>query len=161
MNTFLQSQVADTHDDITNVALATASAVAQAIAMNPGQYSCPDLTPANPTHQSQPTDPEPFDRSWDKIEEFIQAIGITVTMWTDTFADERMKILYALSFMHGDTAQVWAANKTVAVINRMSQMQTLNSFVENNVEKIFRDPDRGWMAHLCQDVFSQKIQVRN
>jgi len=35
MNTFLQSQVADTHNDITNVASAMASAVAQAISTNP------------------------------------------------------------------------------------------------------------------------------
>jgi len=34
-NTFLQSQVADTHDDITNEASATASAVAQAITTTP------------------------------------------------------------------------------------------------------------------------------
>ena len=47
-------------------------------------------------------------------EEFIWAIWITVTMQADTFEDERMKVLYALSFMHGGMAQVWAANETMA-----------------------------------------------
>ena len=47
-NAFLQTQVADTHNDITNVASATASAVAQAIAMNP-QASIPVQTSHNPT----------------------------------------------------------------------------------------------------------------
>ena len=39
-NAFLQTRVADTHNDITNVASAMVSAVAQAIAMNP-QASIP------------------------------------------------------------------------------------------------------------------------
>ena len=39
-NAFFQTRVADTHDDITNVASATASAVAQAIVTNP-QASIP------------------------------------------------------------------------------------------------------------------------
>ena len=66
-------------------------------------------------------------------------------MQADAFTDERMKVLYALSFMCGGTAQVWAANKTMAVINGMSQMQTLDIFLEN-VEKTFGDPDRAHTA---------------
>ena len=57
-----------------------------------------------------------------------------------------MKILYALSFMCGGTAQVWAVNETMAVITGTSQMQTLDIFLEN-VEKTFRDLDQAWMAH--------------
>src|SRR6266481_9149155 len=57
-----------------------------------------------------------------------------------------MKILYAQSFMHGGTAQVWAANKTTAVLNGTSQMQTLVAFLDN-VKKMFRDPDRARTAH--------------
>ena len=59
-NAFLQTQVADTCDDITNVASATASAVAQAIAMNP-QASIPVQTSHNPTQSAKAADPEPFD----------------------------------------------------------------------------------------------------
>ena len=47
-NAFLQTRVADTCDNITNVASATAYAVAQAIAMNP-QASIPIQTSHNPT----------------------------------------------------------------------------------------------------------------
>ena len=67
-------------------------------------------------------------------------------MQADTFADEGMKVLYALSFMRRGTAQVWAANKTMAVITGTSQMQTLDIFLES-VEKTFRDPDWAQMAH--------------
>ena len=67
-------------------------------------------------------------------------------MQTDTFVDKRMKILYALSFMHGGMAQVWAANETMAVIMGTSQMRTLDIFLEN-VKKTFRDPDRAQTAH--------------
>ena len=66
-------------------------------------------------------------------------------MQANTFADKRMKILYALLFMHGGTAQVWAANETMAVITRTSQMQTLDIFLES-VEKTFRDPDQACTA---------------
>ena len=53
-NAFLQTRVADTRDDITNVASATASAVAQAIATNP-------QTSHNPTRSAKAADPKPFD----------------------------------------------------------------------------------------------------
>jgi len=127
-------------DDITNVASATVSAVAQAITANP-----PASIPAQPMHHSnrgaKATDPKVFNRNRDKTEEFVQAIQIAVAMQADTFADERMKILYALSFMHGGTAQVWADNETMAVINGASQTQTLDDFLDN-IEKTFGDPDR-------------------
>src|SRR6266481_7446055 len=109
-NTFLQGQVTNTHDDITNVASATASAVAQAIVTNP-QASIPIQSTHHLNKGTRAADPEPFDGNRDKMEEFVWAIQIVVTMQADTFADERMKFLYALCFMHGGMAQVWAANK--------------------------------------------------
>ena len=66
-------------------------------------------------------------------------------MQVDTFADERMMILYALSFMCGGMAQVWAANETMAVINGMTQMQTLDIFL-GHIERAFGDQDRACMA---------------
>ena len=139
MNAFLQTQVADTRDDITNVASATASAVAQAIVMNP-QASIHVQTSHNPTRSAKAADPEPFDGNWDQTEEFVRAIQIAVTMQADTFTDERMKILYALLFMCRGMAQVWAVNETMTVITGTSQMQTLDIFLEK-VKKTFRDPD--------------------
>ena len=47
--------------------------------------------------------------------------------------------------MRGGTAQVWAANETMAVITGTSQMQTLDIFL-GSVEKTFRDPDRARKA---------------
>ena len=86
-------------DDITNVALATASTVAQAIVANP-QASIPVQTLYNPVRSAKATDPKPFDGNCDKTEEFVRAVWIAVTMQVDAFADERTKVLYALSFMH-------------------------------------------------------------
>ena len=102
-NAFLQTQVADTCDDITNVASATASAVAQAITTNP-QASIPVQTSHNPTRSAKAANPEPFNGNRDQTKEIIRAIQITVTMQADTFVDERMKVLYALSFMCGGMA---------------------------------------------------------
>ena len=58
-NTFLQTRVADTCDDISNVASAMASAVAQAMAMNP-QASIPVQTSHNPTRSAKAANPELF-----------------------------------------------------------------------------------------------------
>ena len=143
-NAFLQTRVADTCDDITNVASATASTVAQAITMNP-QANIPVQTSHNPTRSAKAADPEPFNGNRDQTEECVRAIQIAVTMQADAFADERMKVLYALSFMHGGTAQVLAANETMAVITGTSQMQTLDIFLES-VEKTFGDLDRARTA---------------
>ena len=123
-----------------------ASTVAQAIATNP-QASIPVLTSHNPSQSAKAANPELFNGNRDQTEEFVRAIQITVTMQANTFMDERMKILYALSFMCGGTAQVWAANETMAVITGTSQMQTLDIFLEN-VERTFRDLDQARMAHV-------------
>ena len=77
-----------------------------------------------------------------------------VTMQADTFANKRMKILYALSFMRGGMAQVCAANETMAVINGTTQMQTLDIFLEN-IEKTFGDLDRAWTA--CAQLHELKM----
>ena len=77
----------------------------------------------------------------------MRAIRITVTMQANTFMDKRMKVLYALSFMHGGMAQVWAANETMAVITGTTQMQTLDIFLES-IEKTFGDLDgHRWLMH--------------
>ena len=118
--------------------------MAQAIAANP-QASIPIQTSHTLTRNTKAADPEPFDGNRDQTEEFVRAVRIVVTMQADTFADERMRILYALSFMRGGTAQVWAANETMAVINGTTQMWTLDIFLED-VEKTFGDPDRARTA---------------
>ena len=120
--------------------MATASAVAQAIVANP-QASIPAQTLHNPVQSVKAANPEPFDGNRDKTKEFVRAVRIAVTMQVDAFTDERMKVLYALSFMHGGMAQVWAANETMAVINGTSQMQTLDIFLVGN--------DRGTGNTVC------------
>ena len=113
--------------------------------MNP-QASIPIQTLHNLIRSAKAADPEPFDGNRDQTEEFVRAIRIMVTMQANTFTDERMKVLNVLSFMCGGMAQVWAANKTMAVITGTSQMQTLDIFLES-VEKTFGDPDWERTAH--------------
>jgi len=62
-------------------------------------------------------------------------------MQLDTFKDERMKILYALSFMDGGIAQVWAKNETNAVLSHMSTFSTLMELLAG-VKRTFGDPDQ-------------------
>jgi len=85
-------------------------------------------------------DPEYFDGSRDKAEQFIRSIRIAVTMQINTFADKRMKILYALSFMHGGIAQVWAENETNAILSYTSTFATLAELL-SSIERTFGDPN--------------------
>jgi len=133
------------------VASATASVVTQAIATNP-QASIP--VQSHSSRNAKAAEPESFDGNWEKTEEFIQAIRIAVAMQTDTFADERMKILYALSFMHGGTAQMWAANETTAIMDSRSLFHTLDKFLAN-IEMTFGDPDRARTA--CTQLHELKM----
>ena len=50
-------------------------------------------------------------------------------MQIDAFANERMKILYALSFMRGGMAQVWAANETSTVLANTLTFNTLEGLL--------------------------------
>ena len=62
-------------------------------------------------------------------------------MQIDAFANERMKILYILSFMSGGMAQVWAANETSMTLANMSMLNTIEGLLMS-IEKTFGDPDR-------------------
>jgi len=66
-------------------------------------------------------------------------------MQIDAFADERMKILYALSFMCRGMAQVWAANETSMVLANTLTFNTLEGLLAS-VERTFGDPDKERMA---------------
>ena len=94
----------DAPDDVANAASQAASAVAQTILTN-----VQALAGGQPMRNAKVADPETFDGNQEKTEQFVQSVCIAVTMQINTFTDERMKILYALSFMSGGMAQVWAA----------------------------------------------------
>src|SRR5882672_756275 len=83
---------------------------------------------------------ESFNGSRDKTEQFIQSVCI-VTMQLDTFMDERMKILYALSFMHGGIVQVWSENETNVILSHSSTFTTLAELLAG-ITRTFGDPDR-------------------
>jgi len=89
---------------------------------------------------------ESFDGSRDKAEQFVQSIHIAITMQLDTFVDERMKILYALSFYAWRDGAGLAENETNAVLSHNSTFTTLAELLAG-IMRTFRDPDRERMAH--------------
>src|SRR5882724_10377841 len=80
------------------------------------------------------------------MEQFVQSICIAITMQLNAFADERMKILYTLSFMQGGMAQVWAANEMSTILDNMSSFGTLAELLAL-IERTFGDPDRERTTH--------------
>src|SRR5882724_9677852 len=74
-NNDLQTRVMDATDDVANAASQAASAVACTILT-----SVQMLTGGHPTRNAKVSDPEPFNRSWESMEQFIQSVCITVTM---------------------------------------------------------------------------------
>src|SRR5882672_11820939 len=62
-------------------------------------------------------------------------------MQLETFMDERMKILYALSFMRRGIVQVWAENETNVVLSHSSTFTTLAKLLAG-ITRTFGDPDR-------------------
>src|SRR5882724_2229457 len=75
-------------------------------------------------------------------------------MQIDAFADERMNILYALSFMSGGMAQVWAANEISTTLANMSTFNTLEGLLMS-IKKTFGDLDRERMA--CTQLHALKM----
>jgi len=85
--------------------------------------------------------------------------------------DEKMKILYALSFMHGGIAQVWAKNETNVVLSQTSMFSTLMELLAG-IERTFRDPDQERIVHtqlhalemmtgMMADEYMAKVQVQD
>src|SRR5882672_9637646 len=77
-------------------------------------------------------------------------------MQLDMFADERMKILYSLSFMCGGIVQVWAENETNMVLSHTSTFSTLAKLLAG-IERTFGDPNRERMA--CAQLHSLKMTM--
>src|SRR5882672_5525456 len=102
-------------------------------------------TMSHSSRGAKAAEPETFDGSRDKAEQFVQSVHITVTMQLDTFSDERMKILYALSFMHRGIVQVWAKNETNAILSHSSTFTTLSELLAG-IMRTFRDPNIERMA---------------
>src|SRR6266481_3978077 len=75
-------------------------------------------------------------------------------MQADTFADEGMKILYTLLFMHRGTAQMWAANETMAIMDSRSHFHTLDKIFAS-IKRAFGDPD--WARMACMQLHKLKM----
>jgi hypothetical protein len=104
-NQELQNHLLHNQNHLVNAASAAAVTAAQKI-----------IPPAPPTIPSSTcpikvTDPENFSGDCAETEGFIRAIRLSITVQPGSFLDECTKVLYALSFMTGGSAQIWAQTK--------------------------------------------------
>jgi hypothetical protein len=132
-NQNLHTHLMNTQNHIVNTTSEAAVAAAQRI-----------LSPT-PQRSIKAADPERFSGNRADTEGFIRALKLAIAVQPGSFPDERTKILYALSFMTGGSAQTWAYNETEAVINGESTFQTFEDFARR-VEEAFGDPDRARTA---------------
>src|SRR5882724_3308229 len=132
-NNALHDQTLEAQSNIMDAAAKVTSAITQAILTNmpTGSHSSRGIKVANP---------ECFNGSRDKAEQFVRSIRIAITMQLNMFVDERMKILYALSFMCGAIAQVWAENETNVILSYTSMFATLTKLL-SSIERTFGDPN--------------------
>ena len=77
-------------------------------------------------------------------------------MQLNTFENERMKILYTLSFMHGGIAQVWAKNETNVVLSHASTFSTL-ALLLAGIGRTFGDPY--WERTACTQLHALKMTM--
>jgi hypothetical protein len=133
-NQELHNHFINTQNNLAHAASAAAVAATQQIS-----------TPTPPTIPSshrpiKAADPERFSGDRAETEGFIRSIKLAIAVQPGSFPDERTKILYALSFMTGGSAQIWAHNETEAVINGTSTIQTFEAFARR-VGEAFGDSD--------------------
>src|SRR5882724_1354130 len=150
-NNDLQTRVMDAPDNVANTASQAALAVAHTI-LTSMQMSAG----GQPTQNTKASNPEPFYGSQESTEQFIQSIHIAVTMELDAFADKRMKILYTLSFMQGEMAQVWVANETSVILVNMSSFSTLVELLAS-IKRTFSNPD--WERTACTQLHALKMTM--
>jgi len=133
-NQHLLNYLTSSQNNLPEAAAAAATVVAQNI---------PSPMPVNSTHSTRKIKaavPDKFNGDRAAMEGFVRAVKLSIAVQPDSFPDERTKILYALSFMTAGTAQTWATNKTEAVIDGSSSIETFEEFIKQ-VEEAFGDPD--------------------
>src|SRR5882724_9976286 len=138
-NNALEDHAMEAQTDITDAVAEAMLAVVQAILMNMP-------TGGHSSRGARAAELESFYGSRDKAEQFIQSIHITIMMQLNMFADERMKILYALSFICGGIVQVWAENETNVVLSHSSTFSTLAELLAG-IKRTFSDLDQERIAH--------------
>jgi len=136
-NQHYQNQLANLPNNLAEVA--TAAAAAAAATHNTSYSKSPSTRPI------KAAEPGKFSGDRAETEGFIRSIKIAIAIQPESFPDERTKIMYALSFMTGGSAEVWAHNETQAVIDGTTSLSTFEEFIKQ-VENAFGDPDRSRTA---------------
>jgi Zinc knuckle len=138
-NEELQKHFLNSQNNLVEATSNAAVAAAQRLAAPAPPHNTPSI------RTIKAADPERFSGNRAETEGFIRALRLSIAIQPECFPDERTKLLYALSFMTGGSAQIWAHNQTEAIISGTSYISSLDEFIDQ-VEEIFGDPDRATTA---------------
>src|SRR3979490_497800 len=108
-NQHLQNQFENAQSNLANAASAATLAAAQQMVIH-----TPTTTQHSP-HPIKAADTEKFCGDGADTEGFIHAVKLSITLQPTSFPDEKTKMLYALSFISGGSAALWAHNNTKAI----------------------------------------------
>src|SRR3979490_2740836 len=88
-------------------------------------------SPTATSHRSiKAADPEKFSGDRADTQGFIRAVKLSIAIQPGSFLDDKTKISYALSFMSRGSAEIWAHNKTQAIIDGTSLITTFVEFTK-------------------------------
>lgn len=161
----MQQQVAQLQQQIAQQPALNAQQIAQAVANALAQQPAPQLAPplAQP-HDPQPrepkvADPPTFSGNRNETQSFIRSVRTVFTLAPSRFpvGDENRKILFALGFMQGGTAGIWANNHANAILdpNTPNPFATFQDF-QDTFERAFGSADRAQKARTDMAALKMK-----
>lgn len=126
---------------------AFAATLAEAFASLPAPVINLPSTPR--TRKAKGADPEIFSGDVAKTEEFLRSVSLNIALQPMMYASDHSKILYALSWIKGGTAGVWAENVTAAILNPPAgtELPTWEQFLAV-LRSAFGEPDLRFASRL-------------
>jgi len=128
-----------------------AAAVNAALANQPNHQ-------VNPHHPKEPKVAEPPIFSGDKhqVQSFLRAVQLNFQLLPNRFpqGDEKRRILFALTYIHGGTAGTWADNQTTAMLDQDVTHHPFATFEDfkDVFEHAFGDADQAQRARINMSI---------
>jgi len=157
----MQQQVAQLQQQLAHQPVFNAQQIAQAIAEAMAQQPAQPQAPPNPPQPREPkaADPPTFSGNRNETESFIRSVRTCFQLNPSRFppGDDARRIIFALGFIQGGTAGVWANNHTNAMLDPevADPFVTFQAF-QDAFERAFGSADRAQKARTDMAALKMK-----